>query len=142
LLGLIRWRIDPDGGRFAWWCGLLSDETLRMLCERPIERHLTGGMDLVRLPVVNLVGRHQSQAGVMMGVIVPSEKGTAKLFGIFDAAETSWEAGLVFQSFKVALRVTLRREPPGREPIATLRSSFRWRLRCVDGWRGGDHHRA
>lgn len=45
-------------------------------------------------------------------------------------------------SVSVEWFVSVRREPPGRESIATLSCSFRWRLRCVDGWRGGDHHRA
>ena len=38
-------------------------------------------------------------------------------------------------------RVSLRRGPSGCEPPATLSSSLRRPLRCVDGWRGGDHHR-
>ena len=81
------WWIDPDGGGFSGWCGLFPDEAFRILCERTIECDLPGGIDLVRLPIVNLIGRHQPQSGVMMGVIVPSEKGAAKLFGILDAAE-------------------------------------------------------
>ena len=42
----------------------------------------------------------------------------------------------------VEISVSLRREPPGRESTTTLSCYFRCRLRCVDGWRGGDHHRA
>ena len=36
--------------------------------------------------------------------------------------------------------VSTRGGPPGRDPLATLKRWLSRRVRCVDGWRGGDHH--
>jgi hypothetical protein len=57
-LDFLRWPIDPDGGDFAGRDGVLPDEAWRMLCERTIECSLPGGIDWVRLPIVNLIRRH------------------------------------------------------------------------------------
>ena len=50
-----------------------------MVVERLVEGDLAGGvlaggLDLVCLSVVNLIGCHQTEAGVVMCLIVPSEK--------------------------------------------------------------------
>lgn len=42
----------------------------------------------------------------------------------------------------VLIRVSAWRGPPGRDPFAALNRWLRWRLRCADGRRGGDHHRS
>jgi hypothetical protein len=53
-------------------------------------------------------------------------------------------APMVVQTFEPDhdFNVSLRRGPSGFEPPAAVRSSLRRPLRCADGWRGGDHHRA
>jgi hypothetical protein len=45
-----------------------------------------------------------TEAGVVMCLIVPSEKCPTELLAVFDAAEAPWKTGLVFQGFGVALR--------------------------------------
>ena len=61
-------------------------------------------MDGVGLTVMHLIGRHQTDAGMVMLLIVPIEEPAAERFGILDAAEALWELRLVFHGFEVAFR--------------------------------------
>ena len=61
-------------------------------------------MDGVGLTVMHLIGRHQTDAGMVMLLIVPIEEAAAERFGILDAAEALWELRLVFHGFEVAFR--------------------------------------
>ena len=47
-------------------------------------------MDGVGLSVVDLVGRHQADTGMMMVAMIPVEKMAAEYFCVFDAAEALW----------------------------------------------------
>ena len=60
------WRIDPDGGWLGWRIGRFFDEAFGVCGVGEIEDFLAGFVDRVGLAVVNLVRRHQSDAGVMM----------------------------------------------------------------------------
>ena len=66
-----------------------------MVCLR--QDVLTGGMDDLGLTVMHLVGRHQSDADVMVLLVVPGEEAAAEGPGILDAAEALGELRLVFQ---------------------------------------------
>jgi hypothetical protein len=57
---------------------------------------LTCGMDDAGLAEMHLVGRHQSDADVMVILVVPSEEAAAEGLGILDAAEALGELRLVF----------------------------------------------
>jgi hypothetical protein len=43
-----------------------------------VEGCLTGGVDVVCLSEVDLVGRHEADAGVMMVLVVPGEKNVGR----------------------------------------------------------------
>ena len=65
----------------------------------------------------------------------------ALMTGALDQSDENEFAGAVDRNKEPQLSfVSLQREPSGRESIATLSCYFRLRLRCFDGWRGGDHH--
>ena len=98
-----RW-IDPSCDRLCRRFGLLSDEAFGVFAEGAIERDLTGGVDLFGLTVVDLVGRHQADAGMVMVLIVPIEEAAAERFGVLDATEALRKLGLVFHGFEVAFR--------------------------------------
>jgi hypothetical protein len=53
-------------------------------------------MDDAGLAEMHLVGRHQSDADVMVILVVPSEEAAAEGLGILDAAEALGELRLVF----------------------------------------------
>jgi hypothetical protein len=91
------WRVDPSGCRFFGWFGRFSDEALRVVAEGLIEGRLACGVDGVGLSVMDLVGCHEADAGVMVVAVVPVEEGPTERFGVFDAAEPFGELGLVFQ---------------------------------------------
>jgi hypothetical protein len=52
---LERW-VYPDGGWFGGWCGRFVDEAFGIIFERAIEDDLAGGVNVVRLTIVDLIG--------------------------------------------------------------------------------------
>ena len=80
------------------------DEALRVGAEGAIEGFLAGRMDRIGLAVMDLIGRHQADAGMMMVLVVPIEKAAAERLGVLDAAEALGELRLVFQGLEVAFR--------------------------------------
>jgi hypothetical protein len=67
-----------------------------------VKGDLAGGVNGVDLAVMHLIRGHETDPGVVMVLIVPIEEAAAETSGVFDAAETFWEFGLVFQGFEVA----------------------------------------
>ena len=63
---LAAWRIDPDSGGFERRLRRPVDEARRIFLECLIEYRLAGGVDLIGLTVMDLVGRHQADAQMMM----------------------------------------------------------------------------
>jgi hypothetical protein len=61
-------------------------------------------MDGFGLTVMHLVGRHQSDADVMVILIIPGEEVTTEGPGILDTAEAFGELRLVFQGLEMRLR--------------------------------------
>src|SRR4051812_1234843 len=61
-------------------------------------------MDVVSLAVMDLIGRHQAETGMMVVLIVPGEEAATEVLGVLDAAEAPGELGLVFQGLEVSLR--------------------------------------
>ena len=96
-----RW-IDPDFGGFERWLRRPIDEALRVQLERLVEDRLAGGVDFIDLPVVDLVGRHQADAEMMVVAVVPGEEMPAEGLGILDAAEPFGKLRLIFQGLEVA----------------------------------------
>jgi hypothetical protein len=60
---------------------------------------------------MNLIRRHQSDAGVVMVAIIPVEEVTNECLCILDAAEALWKLRLVFQRLEAAFgkRIVVRR---------------------------------
>jgi hypothetical protein len=85
------------------WFGTLADESLGGAEKRGVERCLAGGVDCVGLPEVDLVGRHQADACVMMVLVIPSKKTAAERAGLVDSLESFGELRLVFQGLEVGL---------------------------------------
>ena len=75
----MRW-IDPHGGGFSRWLGRLLDEAFGIGAEGVIEGSLSGGVDIVGLAVVDLVGRHEADPGMVVVLIVPGEEATADVW--------------------------------------------------------------
>ena len=67
-----------------------------MGAEGLIERALPSGMDGIGLAVVDLVGRHETDPGMVVVLIVPGEEAAAEVLGVLNAAEALGELGLVF----------------------------------------------
>jgi hypothetical protein len=82
----------------------LSDEAFRVSFEGAIQGALSGGVDCVGHAVMDLIGRHETNAGMVMLLVVPIEEAAAEGLGILDAAEALWKLGLVFHGFEVAFR--------------------------------------
>ena len=61
-------------------------------------------MDCARLTEVDLVGRHQADACVMVVLVIPGEEATAECAGLNDGLEPFWELRLVFQRLEMGLR--------------------------------------
>ena len=61
-------------------------------------------MDRIDLAVMDLIGRHEADSGIMMILIVPVEKAPAECLGVLDAAEPLGELRLVFEGLEVAFR--------------------------------------
>ena len=75
-----------------WGVGLVSG----------VENGLSGGVDFIGLPEMDLVGGHQANARMVVMAIVPVEKGAKERSGVFDAAKAFWKLQLVFQCLEVA----------------------------------------
>jgi len=90
----LRWRVDPCGGWFSgrfWWS---SDEALWVGLEGAIKDFLTGVIDFFGLAVMDLIRRHQADAGMMVVTIVPVEEVAAEGLCVLDAAEALWKLRL------------------------------------------------
>ncbi len=87
-----------------WWFGYFIDEAIRVVLEGLIEGFLSCGVNLVGLSIVDLVGRHQADADVVMLLVVPGEELLAEGPGVLDAAEAFWELGLIFERLEMAFR--------------------------------------
>jgi hypothetical protein len=66
----LRW-IDPHGRRFGGWFGGLFDEALGIRAEGAVQCALAGGVDGFGLAVMDLIGCHQAETGMVMVLIVP-----------------------------------------------------------------------
>ena len=83
---------------------MVADEPLRCAEERRIQGSLAGGVDCAGLSEVDLVGRHQADACVMMVFIIPGEEATAEGARLNDGLEPFGELWLIFQRLEVGLR--------------------------------------
>ena len=72
----------------------LVDEAVWVGAEGLSEDFLAGGVEFVGLTVVELVGRHQADAHMVVVLIVPVEESSAEGLGVLDAAEPLGELGL------------------------------------------------
>ena len=97
-------RIDPDRSGFERRLRWPVDEALGVQLECLIKDRLAGGVDFIGLPVVDLVGRHQADAEMMVVAVVPGEEMPAEGLGILDAAKALGKLRLIFQGLKVAFR--------------------------------------
>src|ERR1017187_8752949 len=97
--GLIQTSVGLSGGFWRFF-----DEAFGIRSIGKIEDFLSGGIDFISLSIVDLVGRHQSDSGVMMITIIPVEKIAAERLRVFDAAEPLWKLRLIFQSLEAAFR--------------------------------------
>jgi hypothetical protein len=84
-----RWWIDPGGGRFCRRNRRLVDEALRVVAERLIERELASGVDGIGLAVVYLVRSHQTDAAMVVILVVPIEEVAAEASGVLAIAPDS-----------------------------------------------------
>ena len=100
----VLWRIDPDSGRDLRGFGALADEPLRRAAERGVKRGLSGGIDCVGLPEVDLIGRHQADACVVMVLVIPGCEPAAKGAGLVDGLEPFGELWLILQGLEVGFR--------------------------------------
>ena len=57
-------------------------------------------MDGFGLSVMDLIGRHQAETGMVMVLIVPGEEATAEVLGVLDAAEAAGNSGWYFRVLK------------------------------------------
>jgi hypothetical protein len=87
-------RVDPGGGWFSGRAWRHSDEAFWVGLEGAIEGFLAGVINLFGLAVMDLIGRHQTDAGVVMVAIVPVEKVTTERLCVLEAAEAFWELRL------------------------------------------------
>ena len=76
---------------------------------------MAGGVDCAGLPEVDLVGRHQADACVMMVLVVPSEEAAAECAGLVDGLEPFWELRLIFQRLELGLRERPCYRPVGQQ---------------------------
>ena len=83
---------------------MVADKPFGCFEERVVQGDLAGGVDCVGLPEVDLVGRHQADACVMMVLVIPGKESAAERACLFDGLEPFWELRLVFQGLEVGLR--------------------------------------
>lgn len=70
-----------------------------------VESCLSRGVDFLGLPKMDLVGRHQTNPGVMMVLVIPCEEPAAECTSLFDGFKVLGELWLIFQCFEVALKI-------------------------------------
>ena len=86
------------------WPGAFLTKRSGFLLKARIEGILARGVNGICLTVMDLIWRHQADAGMVMLLIVPVEEAAAERLSILDAAEALWELRLVFHGFEVAFR--------------------------------------
>lgn len=99
-----RWWVDPGRGWLGGWFGRLSDEALGIFSEGGVQNDLAGGMDGVGLAIMDLVRGHETDANVVVILIVPGEEAPAERLGVLDASEALGEIRLIFQGLEMAFR--------------------------------------
>ena len=72
--------------------------------EGAVEGLLARCIDLVGLTVVDLVRRHEADAGMVMILIIPIEEAASEHLRVLDAAKPLRKLRLIFQGFEVAFR--------------------------------------
>ena len=87
-------RVDPSGGRFERRFWRLFDEAFWIRSEGAVEGFLAGCIDFIGLTVMDLIWRHQADAGMVMILIIPVEKTAAERLRVLDAAEPLRRLGL------------------------------------------------
>jgi hypothetical protein len=90
----LRWRVDPGGDRFSGRFWRHFDEAFWVGLEGVIEDFLAGVIDLFGLAEMDLIRRHQADAGMMVATIVPVEEVAAEGLCVLDAAEALWKLRL------------------------------------------------
>ncbi len=90
----VRWRVDPGGDRFSGRFWRHFDEAFGVGFEGVIEDFLAGVVNFVGLAVMNLIRRHQANAGMVVIAIVPVEEMAAEGLCVLDTAEALWELRL------------------------------------------------
>jgi len=70
--------------------------------ERGVEGLLARGVDLVGESEVDLIGGHESDAEVVVILVVPVEEAAAEGLGVLDGAEVFGELRLIFHGLEVA----------------------------------------
>ena len=105
--GLLRvgWLVDPGGGRQLGRDRRLAHEPLWVLLVGSVEDDGAGGVELLRVAVVDGGWGHQPDAGVAVGVVVPVDERPAVSTGVVDVVEPGGELGPVLQGLEVRLRV-------------------------------------
>ena len=83
------------------------DEAFGVGAEGGGQGGLAGGVDLAGFSEMDLVGRHQAEAGMVMVLVVPAKEGAKKGDGVFDATEAFWKLRLVFQCLELAFRIRI-----------------------------------
>ena len=94
----LRWRVDPGGDRFSGRAWRHFDEAFWVGLEGVIEDFLAGVIDLFGLAEMDLIRRHQADAGMMVATIVPVEEVAAEGLCVLDAAEAPWAPQLISQA--------------------------------------------
>ena len=97
---LIHAAVGSSGGT-----GGSADEPLGVARVGSVEDAGAGGVQLLRLAVVDGARGHQPDPGVAMLVVVPVEEAAAGLARVLDRVEPIGELGPVLQGLEVRLRV-------------------------------------
>ena len=84
--------------------GALVHKALRRVWERSIKRSLSGGIDCVGLPEVDLIWCHQADACVMVVLVMPGCEPSAESASRVDRLEPPGVFRLIFQRLEVGLR--------------------------------------
>ncbi len=82
----------------------MSNEPLGCTEECGVEVFLASGVDVVRLPEVDLIGGHKADAGVVVVLVVPGEEPSAERTGVIDGFKPFWEFRLIFQGLELGFR--------------------------------------
>ena len=82
----------------------MADEPLGCAEKRGVEGDLAGCVKGVGLPEVDLVGRHQADACVMVVLVIPGCEPSAKGASLVDGLEPFGELWLILQGLEVGFR--------------------------------------